>query len=163
MYGFKFRPHVRVRASVYGQIEVLHMMKHCALIVNFTIPPHTGHSTIERDLSRRLCVEGIQKFPSNVAVQKPFEEIKKYFHTLMKKIFIFLHANLQAKILLNKMRSLIFPTRHQNRSLLFSKDITTINLSQQQHRIPLYSWGRGWKTIHAIYPVLAVSQDCYLL
>ena len=29
---------------------------------------HTGHSTIERDLSRQLCVEGIQKFLSNVAV-----------------------------------------------------------------------------------------------
>ena len=32
----------------------------------------------------------------------------------MKKMFIFLHANLQAKILLNKMRSLIFATRRQN-------------------------------------------------
>ena len=29
---------------------------------------HTGHSTIERDLSRRLCNDGIQKFSSNIAV-----------------------------------------------------------------------------------------------
>ena len=56
----------------------------------------------------------------------------------MIKIFIFLHVNLQAKILPNKMRSLIFPTRRQNGSLLFSMDITTVNLSQQQRRIPLY-------------------------
>ena len=95
--------------------------------------------------------------------KNPFEEIKKYFHTLMEKIFIFLHANLQAKILLNKMQSLIFPIHRQNRSLLFSMAITTVNLSQQQHPILLYSWVRGWKTIHAIYPVLAVSQDCYVL
>ena len=45
----------------------------------------------------------------------------------MKKMFIFLHANLQAKILLNKMRSLIFATRRQNSSLLFSMDLTTVN------------------------------------
>ena len=56
-------------------------------------------------------------------------------------MFIFLHANLQAKILglLNKMRSLTFATRRKNRSLPFSMDITTVNLFQQQHRIPLYS------------------------
>ena len=71
------------------------------------------------------------------------KKIKKYFHILMKKMFIFLHATLQAKILLNKMQSLIFTTLHQNRSLLFSMDITIVNLSQQLHRIGQDCWTLG--------------------
>ena len=85
---------------------------HCALIVNFTIP-NTQATPQKSVTSTPTVCWRYTEISFKRHRLKPFEEIKKYFHTLVKKIFIFLHTNLQAKILLNKMRSLIFPTRRQ--------------------------------------------------
>ena len=61
------------------------------------------------------------------------------------------------------MRWFHFVTLHPRNSGPFSMEIYVARLPHQNHTTPLYSWGRGWKTINANDKVLSVSQDSYII